>query len=57
MSMVQVTFWIKVFNLSISVPTSRLPQLVYETKEDMARSGIKSTIVGHVGDGGLHVHT
>jgi len=36
------------------VPTSRLPQLVYETKEDMARSGIKSTIVGHVGDGNFH---
>jgi len=35
----------------VSVPTSRLPQLVYETKQDMAKSGIRSTIVGHVGDG------
>ena len=34
-----------------SVPVSKLPQLVYETKEDLARSGLKSTIVGHVGDG------
>lgn len=34
-----------------SVPVSRLPQLVLETKEDMAKSGLKSTIVGHVGDG------
>lgn len=34
-----------------SVPTSRLPQLVYETKKDIERSGILSTIVGHVGDG------
>lgn len=35
----------------VSVPVSRLPQLVYETKKDMADSGIRSTIVGHVGDG------
>ena len=34
-----------------SVPVSKLPQLVYETKEDLAKSGLKSTIVGHVGDG------
>lgn len=37
----------------VSVPTSLLPQLVYETKKDMAQHGIKSTIVGHVGDGKL----
>lgn len=45
-----------------SVPVSKLPQLVYETKEDLASSGLKSTIVGHVGDGvsplcGLDMHT
>lgn len=34
-----------------SVPVSRLPELVYETKKDLARSGLRSTIVGHVGDG------
>ena len=34
-----------------SVPVSKLPQLVYETKEDLAKSGLTSTIVGHVGDG------
>jgi D-lactate dehydrogenase (cytochrome) len=34
-----------------SVPVSKLPQLVYETKKDIADSGLKSTIVGHVGDG------
>lgn len=34
-----------------SVPISRLPQLVYETKGDLAEVGLKSTIVGHVGDG------
>lgn len=34
-----------------SVPVSRLPDLVYETKKDIEASGIVSTIVGHVGDG------
>lgn len=34
-----------------SVPVSRLPDLVLETKEDVAKSGITCTIVGHVGDG------
>jgi D-lactate dehydrogenase (cytochrome) len=36
-----------------SVPVSRLPLIVYETKDDLASLGIKSTIVGHVGDGKL----
>ncbi|KAI0043783.1 hypothetical protein FA95DRAFT_1498054 [Auriscalpium vulgare] len=36
----------------VCVPVSKLPQLVYETKQDMAECGIKSTIVGHVGDAG-----
>ena len=34
-----------------SVPVSRLPDLVYETKKDLKESGLLSTIVGHVGDG------
>jgi D-lactate dehydrogenase (cytochrome) len=37
-----------------SVPVSKLPQLVYETKQDLADSGLRSTIVGHVGDGNFH---
>lgn len=37
----------------VCVPVSRLPELVYETKKDLAQAGIKSTIVGHVGDGML----
>ena len=28
-----------------------MPQLVYETKKDLAQSKLASTIVGHVGDG------
>ncbi|KAF7305161.1 D-lactate dehydrogenase [cytochrome], mitochondrial [Mycena kentingensis (nom. inval.)] len=38
----------------VCVPVSRLPQLALETKEDLAREGLKSTIVGHVGDGNFH---
>jgi FAD/FMN-containing dehydrogenase len=38
----------------ISVPVSKLPQLVYDTKQDLAQHGITSTIVGHVGDGNFH---
>lgn len=38
----------------LSVPVSKLPELVYETKKDMAEVGIVSTIVGHVGDGNFH---
>jgi D-lactate dehydrogenase (cytochrome) len=34
-----------------SVPISKLPQLVYETKQDLQRLGLVSIIVGHVGDG------
>lgn len=34
-----------------SVPVSKLPDLVYETKQDLSELGLVSTIVGHVGDG------
>lgn len=37
-----------------SVPVSKLPQLVYETKQDLESLGLVSTIVGHVGDGNFH---
>ncbi|KAK7049393.1 D-lactate ferricytochrome c oxidoreductase [Paramarasmius palmivorus] len=37
-----------------NVPVSRLPELVYDTKRDLAEAGLKSTIVGHVGDGNFH---
>jgi len=38
----------------VCVPPSRLPQLVYETKKDLADNNLRSTIVGHVGDGNFH---
>ena len=45
----------KSLKIILSVPVSRLPELVYDTKEDIARSGLVSTIVGHVGDGQFHL--
>ncbi|KAK7693183.1 hypothetical protein QCA50_002749 [Cerrena zonata] len=44
----------KVWTTDVCVPVSRLPELVYETKKDLAQSGLTSTIVGHVGDGNFH---
>ncbi|OCH95319.1 D-lactate dehydrogenase cytochrome oxidoreductase [Obba rivulosa] len=38
----------------VCVPVSRLPELVYETKKDLEQHNLRSTIVGHVGDGNFH---
>lgn len=38
----------------VCVPVSMLPQLAQETKTDLMEAGLKSTIVGHVGDGNFH---
>ncbi|KAI9567738.1 FAD-linked oxidase-like protein [Boletus coccyginus] len=38
----------------VCVPVSRLPDLVFETKQDIEEVGLVSTIVGHVGDGNFH---
>lgn len=38
----------------VAVPISRLPDIIEETKEDLANSGLLVAIVGHVGDGNFH---
>ncbi|KAJ3744008.1 FAD-linked oxidase-like protein [Lentinula detonsa] len=38
----------------VCVPVSRLPDLVYETKQDLSTLGLVAPIVGHVGDGNFH---
>lgn len=43
-----------VWTTDVAVPISRLPDIIEETKEDMARSGLLATMVGHVGDGNFH---
>ncbi|KAI0204651.1 hypothetical protein F4808DRAFT_414456 [Astrocystis sublimbata] len=45
----------KVWTGDVAVPISRLPQLIEETKDDMKKSGMYGTIVGHVGDGNFHI--
>ncbi|KAK3393810.1 hypothetical protein B0H63DRAFT_491592 [Podospora didyma] len=39
----------------VAVPVSRLPDIIEETKADVKRSGLTSSIVGHVGDGNFHL--
>jgi D-lactate dehydrogenase (cytochrome) len=38
----------------VAVPISRLPDLIEETKDDLKKSGLFASIVGHVGDGNFH---
>ncbi|KAI2468694.1 hypothetical protein F4781DRAFT_252685 [Annulohypoxylon bovei var. microspora] len=45
----------RVWTGDVAVPMSRLPLLIEETKDDMKRSGMYGTIVGHVGDGNFHI--
>ncbi|CAE6393724.1 unnamed protein product [Rhizoctonia solani] len=40
----------RAWTTDVAVPVSRLPELVLETKKDLAAADLKSTIVGHVGD-------
>ncbi|KAJ6573328.1 FAD-linked oxidase-like protein [Mycena sp. CBHHK59/15] len=44
----------RVRGTDVCVPVSRLPDLVYATKQDLERIGMPYTIVGHVGDGNFH---
>ncbi|KAI0424713.1 hypothetical protein F5Y09DRAFT_353152 [Xylaria sp. FL1042] len=45
----------RVWTGDVAVPMSRLPQLIEETKDDIKKSGMYGTIVGHVGDGNFHI--
>ncbi|KAI8995710.1 FAD-linked oxidase-like protein [Trametes punicea] len=38
----------------VCVPVSRLPDLIYRTKEDLEEHGVPSTMIGQVGDGIFH---
>ncbi|KAH8121807.1 D-lactate dehydrogenase (cytochrome) [Trichoderma asperellum] len=44
----------RVWTGDVAVPMSKLPQVIEETKEDIQKSGLFASIVGHVGDGNFH---
>lgn len=44
----------RVWTGDVAVPMSRLPDIIELTKKDLKTSGLKSSIVGHVGDGNFH---
>lgn len=44
----------RVWTGDVAVPMSRLPDIIEETKDEMGKSGLFGTIVGHVGDGNFH---
>ncbi|XPT02987.1 D-lactate dehydrogenase (cytochrome) [Ascochyta lentis] len=45
---------IAVWTTDVAVPISRLPQIIEETKDQISKSGLLGSIVGHVGDGNFH---
>jgi D-lactate dehydrogenase (cytochrome) len=44
----------KVWTTDVAVPISKLADIIEETKEDIKKSGLMGSIVGHVGDGNFH---
>ncbi|ODV60576.1 D-lactate dehydrogenase, oxidizes D-lactate to pyruvate, transcription is heme-dependent [Ascoidea rubescens DSM 1968] len=45
---------IQVWTTDVAVPVSKLANVLKETKDDMKKSGLTATLVGHVGDGNFH---
>ncbi|KEF56714.1 D-lactate dehydrogenase (cytochrome) [Exophiala aquamarina CBS 119918] len=43
-----------VWTTDVAVPISRLADIIQETRDDVARSGLLGGICGHVGDGNFH---
>ncbi|KAF2820580.1 hypothetical protein CC86DRAFT_360370 [Ophiobolus disseminans] len=43
-----------VWTTDVAVPISKLPQIIEETKDNIKKSGLLASIVGHVGDGNFH---
>ncbi|KAJ3895241.1 FAD-linked oxidase-like protein [Lentinula edodes] len=44
----------RAWSTDVCVPVSKLSELVYETKKDLASTGLVAPIAGHAGDGNFH---
>ena len=44
----------RVWITDVAVPLSRLADIIEKTKEDIVRSGLLGSVLGHVGDGNFH---
>ncbi|KAI5287067.1 D-lactate ferricytochrome c oxidoreductase [Ascosphaera atra] len=44
----------RVWTTDVAVPISKLPDIIEQTRKDIAEQGILAPIVGHVGDGNFH---
>ena len=44
----------RVWTTDVAVPISRLADIIVETQQDIKKSGLLGSIVGHVGDGNFH---
>lgn len=44
----------RIWTGDVAVPLSKLGQIIEETSEDIKKSGLISSIVGHMGDGNFH---
>jgi D-lactate dehydrogenase (cytochrome) len=43
-----------VWTTDVAVPISKLPDIIEETQQEIKKSGLLASIVGHVGDGNFH---
>ena len=43
-----------VWTTDVAVPMTKMPDLIMKTKEEIKKSGLIGTIVGHMGDGNFH---
>lgn len=50
----QISQDVKIWSTDVAVPISNLAKVIEETVEDCDKSGLYTTIVGHVGDGNFH---
>jgi D-lactate dehydrogenase (cytochrome) len=50
----QISPNVKIWSTDVAVPISNLSKMIQDTLDDSEKSGLYTTIVGHVGDGNFH---